>query len=175
MVPPQLCDPFSRTETCKWHNLRFYFQFDELAKQFQPWMESLLFGHRCRLQWKAESNSNFQPGWTSTETRWKRSPTQVDSFVWRNRFNWAESFRFKLKYETENNRNAVITRGIQPDFLLSSSMRYRAWDCPFVVRAEQIHHCRWRWTRRRKGRFYCSSGTTIATSNKATLSLKLSQ
>lgn len=108
MVPPQLCDPFSRTETCKWHNLRFNFRFDELAKQFQPWMESLLFGHRCHLQWKAESNSNFQPGWTSTETRQKRSPTQVDSFVRRNRFNWAESFRFKLKYETENNRNIVI-------------------------------------------------------------------
>lgn len=32
-----------------------------------------------------------------------------------------------------------------------------------------------RWARWRKGRFYCISGMTIATSVKATLSLKLSQ
>lgn len=31
-------------------------------------------------------------------------------FEWRNRFNWAELFRFKLKYEIENNGTIVIKR-----------------------------------------------------------------
>lgn len=31
-------------------------------------------------------------------------------FEWRNRFNWAELFRFKLKYEIENNGTIVIRR-----------------------------------------------------------------